>query len=285
MSDEDYDRDHEPVGGTPSQPKPTEYQKALDRAKEKDESKTTHITTIPNAATIVDLIGQAPDLPLTKEIEHLQRQLEGMTKQRDTEVEKKRTAEEHRDKFKAELDEVRKNLEGTFELIPEKFLCLPEDDCPECLAASFALHRSVEELLNALSRPETTTEDISTIEAIKLLAESLFCESPTLPYVFQFALRMEEKLALNRHKGDREGWLKDEPAELFIRIQDEMKELADSIHAREHPEEVMLEAADVANMAMMTADSYKHREQNLDKELLHERTTPNPDTKPQQEDP
>lgn len=79
--------------------------------------------------------------------------------------------------------------------------------------------------------------------------------SPTWPIVLAFAKRMEAKLAKNRHKGDREGWLKDHPQALWSRIDDEHLELYEAIGGND-PEAVWKEAADVANFAMMVADSF-----------------------------
>jgi NTP pyrophosphatase (non-canonical NTP hydrolase) len=68
---------------------------------------------------------------------------------------------------------------------------------------------------------------------------------------------MEAKLEENRHKGDREGWQRDHARALFIRLQEELKELELAIDRpvelrRSH--EIRSEAADVANFAMMIAD-------------------------------
>ena len=80
-------------------------------------------------------------------------------------------------------------------------------------------------------------------------------DSPTWPFVLAFAVRMEAKLAKNRHKGDRDGWLKDAPWPLFVRLLGEMSELERAIREGESPEDIADEAADVANFAMMVADS------------------------------
>jgi hypothetical protein len=92
-------------------------------------------------------------------------------------------------------------------------------------------------------------------------------ESPTWPYVEAFAFEMEKKLALNRHKGDREGWATDSPESLLVRLREETEELAArldwvacgcrSISECNHytpEEEPEQEAADVGNFAMMIAD-------------------------------
>lgn len=89
--------------------------------------------------------------------------------------------------------------------------------------------------------------------------------SGTLPFVLQFALRMEAKLEANRHKGDREGWIRDDPQALFERLKQEAAELEREIlvgfvrmhepaNAPFHADKLANEAADVANFALMIAD-------------------------------
>lgn len=84
--------------------------------------------------------------------------------------------------------------------------------------------------------------------------------SPTWPYVLAFAIRMEAKLEKNRHKGNREGWLKDDPDDLSSRLKQELVELDDAVFHEdwaqdsEGRERIANEAADVANFAMMIAD-------------------------------
>jgi len=79
--------------------------------------------------------------------------------------------------------------------------------------------------------------------------------SPTWPVVLAFAKIMEHKLAQNRHKGGRDGWLTDGVHELKGRIYDEYVELDDALLTKPMMAlDVALEAADIANMAMMTAD-------------------------------
>lgn len=85
--------------------------------------------------------------------------------------------------------------------------------------------------------------------------------SPTWPYVIAFAKRMEAKLAKNRHKGDREGWLKDDPWSLVERVLDETVEVqqcftigSDGRIDFEDSEELADECADCANFCMMVAD-------------------------------
>jgi NTP pyrophosphatase (non-canonical NTP hydrolase) len=69
--------------------------------------------------------------------------------------------------------------------------------------------------------------------------------------VQEFAERMEEKLKLNRHKGD---WREeDDVLRLFDPLKEETVELQCSM-ATGTAEEIAKEAADVANFAMMIAD-------------------------------
>lgn len=75
--------------------------------------------------------------------------------------------------------------------------------------------------------------------------------SPTWPIVLSFAKLMEHKLSLNRHKGDREGWMNDDPLGLLERVADEYTELYQVIF---QPTKAPLEAADIANFAMMVTD-------------------------------
>lgn len=72
-----------------------------------------------------------------------------------------------------------------------------------------------------------------------------------------FADAMEAQLRANDHKG---GWKMDKPEDLFVRLTEEASELDHEIaqkYIREtlfDPSEVVKEAADVANFAMMIAD-------------------------------
>jgi hypothetical protein len=70
---------------------------------------------------------------------------------------------------------------------------------------------------------------------------------------------MEYKLAKNRHKGDREGWLTKDPWELLVLLRKEVKELELALEHTQSTGAVLFEAADVANFAMMVADSYQNR--------------------------
>jgi len=78
-------------------------------------------------------------------------------------------------------------------------------------------------------------------------------ESPTSQYVLKFAERMEAKLSMNRHKGDRGGWLAASPEVLLHRLKQELKEMEDAFWKGD-AEATANECADVANFAMMIAD-------------------------------
>lgn len=64
---------------------------------------------------------------------------------------------------------------------------------------------------------------------------------------------MEHKLEQNRDKGDAEAWRKDSSLNLLHRANDESSELLEALLAKT-AEECALEAADVANFAMMIGD-------------------------------
>jgi hypothetical protein len=67
---------------------------------------------------------------------------------------------------------------------------------------------------------------------------------------------MEAKLAENRHKGNRDGWIGCEATHLLIRLREEVDELERSLmyRATSGTRQVVRECADVANFAMMIAD-------------------------------
>jgi hypothetical protein len=106
-----------------------------------------------------------------------------------------------------------------------------------------------------MEQDQSKTETLAAVRSSDLLADS-----PTWPHVLAFAKRMEAKLAKNRHKGDREGWLKDHPWELVERMLDETVEVQQSFTAHSegidspNPEKTADECADVANFCMMVAD-------------------------------
>jgi len=105
--------------------------------------------------------------------------------------------------------------------------------------------------------------ETSNVEADRLLrCSALLAESPTFKHVLDFAFRMEGKLAKNRHKGDRDGWLNDDPWSLVERILDETVEVqqcftmgSDGRVDYGDAEELANECADVANFCMMVSDS------------------------------
>ena len=99
-------------------------------------------------------------------------------------------------------------------------------------------------------------------EAVAGAAAAPGVESATWPWVLAFAREMEAKLAQNRHKGDREGWARESPELLLLRLKEEVFEmevllqtsLVDLRAGDEWERAVRGEAADVANFAMMIAD-------------------------------
>lgn len=74
------------------------------------------------------------------------------------------------------------------------------------------------------------------------------------PSVEKFAQAMEEKL--RKHDADRgpSGWSGDGVERLFDRLSDESNELFDAIYVDDSADEVMSEATDVGNFAMMIFD-------------------------------
>lgn len=74
------------------------------------------------------------------------------------------------------------------------------------------------------------------------------------PGVVKLAQLMEYKLRLNDHKPD---WTSEDLPSLFEKLEGETYELYDAINM-ETPRDAWLEAADVANMAMMVADNFEH---------------------------
>lgn len=71
------------------------------------------------------------------------------------------------------------------------------------------------------------------------------------PAVLWFAEQMQKKLILNDHKG---GWKRCYHRYLFERLKQEVSELEQALDATDNQDEVIMEAADVANLAMMIAD-------------------------------
>jgi len=78
--------------------------------------------------------------------------------------------------------------------------------------------------------------------------------------VMVFSDAMRRKLFQNqRNKGNRDGWMKDSPKYHLMRLKEEVDELGEAVCKMYNddmsPDEVLNEAADVANIAMMVADS------------------------------
>lgn len=75
------------------------------------------------------------------------------------------------------------------------------------------------------------------------------------PMLIPFLAAMAGKLDANRaKKGGREGWQNQEPGSLVRRVIEEAEELEHAVDTK-GAREILLEAADVANMAMMVADA------------------------------
>lgn len=89
-----------------------------------------------------------------------------------------------------------------------------------------------------------------------------FNGSPTWPYVIHFGELMEYKLSLKRHRGNREGWIKDNPWALLKRLSEEFGELAVAFK-RGDAQGACLECADVGNFAMMISDVLSERPESI----------------------
>lgn len=90
--------------------------------------------------------------------------------------------------------------------------------------------------------------------------------SATWRHVMAFAHVMEAKLAQNRHKGDREGWMALSLSRLYELLLKEVDEL-DLALSNGDANAVAEEAADVANYAMMIADKFAHLHQQPNHKL------------------
>lgn len=77
----------------------------------------------------------------------------------------------------------------------------------------------------------------------------------TRPSVQRFAEQMEQKLFENDHKAD---WLTETVGDLLVMLRDECRELREAVECGTSME-IVREAADVANIAMMIADHYDLR--------------------------
>lgn len=84
--------------------------------------------------------------------------------------------------------------------------------------------------------------------------------SPTMAYVLKFARLMENKFALNRHKGDRPGWLAMSAWDIRAKLLDEVGELDEALGewlgapTPENARALAMECADVGNYALELAD-------------------------------
>ena len=82
-------------------------------------------------------------------------------------------------------------------------------------------------------------------------------DTPTWPWVNAFAHEMEAKLAENRHKGNRDGWLLIPPDRHLLMLEEEIRELRHELGrplVRATKRLVVRECADIGNVAMMIAD-------------------------------
>jgi hypothetical protein len=131
--------------------------------------------------------------------------------------------------------------------------------------AQFAISHALLELgvkhRYTMSDPEqtiwTTPEDAERAEMIARRVEE---HSKTWEHVLRLAVLMEHKFSLNRHKGDRDGWLALQPLSLLDKLENEEVELSEAVMqwracpCREHAVAVAKEAADVANYCVELAD-------------------------------
>ncbi len=102
---------------------------------------------------------------------------------------------------------------------------------------------------------------LADVEEARLMAElpAARKELPTIPddlrpEVLMFARLMERKLRRDDEKKGPGGWKASKARALFDRMLVEVVELDNTIRCNSGPEDVALEAADVANLAMMVAD-------------------------------
>lgn len=103
--------------------------------------------------------------------------------------------------------------------------------------------------------------DLVLSERAKAVAEALG-PIASWPVVLEFAKAMARKLEHHRpKKGGRDGWASDSSGALLLRLRQEVDELDGALFAEVEPIDVLGEAADVANMAMMVADAYRPLEQ------------------------
>lgn len=85
------------------------------------------------------------------------------------------------------------------------------------------------------------------------------------PQVQTFAEAMELKLSANDHKGQWKSYGSESAVEwFFARMLEEVDELRAAIDDGEDPVAVLFEAADVANYAMMIADTVAQEAESTD---------------------
>ena len=75
------------------------------------------------------------------------------------------------------------------------------------------------------------------------------------PEILWFAEQMEKKLQSNDYKG---GWNDCSIKYLLYSLKEEIKELSDELNQKSNSSNIIKEAADIANFAMMIADKCKH---------------------------
>lgn len=81
--------------------------------------------------------------------------------------------------------------------------------------------------------------------------------SPTAASVTAFSTLMEERLAANRHKGDRPGWLAQSFSEHLERAKKHLEELEEAfLHRRMERHDVERLLGDCANRLMMARDRF-----------------------------
>lgn len=111
-------------------------------------------------------------------------------------------------------------------------------------------------------RPEYREPEYDAIRAL--------IDAPSKPResIMRFAQQMEEKLAANDHKG---GWENEDIGYLLTRLREELDELVNAVDFGTQ-KDVVGEAADIANFAMMIAD----RAADVEVEDMHAKLKPCP---------
>lgn len=112
------------------------------------------------------------------------------------------------------------------------------------------LDQNVQQALAKLNDALCTWERETGRQSILIIKD----DSPTWEHVINFAERMEKKLDINRHKGNREGWLSMSKAALLHRVREELLEVDKKLFSSHSAQDIADECADVANFCMMLAD-------------------------------